>query len=391
MGPYTETNVWPHATRRSKAGPTGPRICMPTARNFTKRLFQCGFYEAQDLLREMADVDLIELEPSSGFRFRESWQRRLLYRDISKTLIYANPGLRKVRLTGQYDLFVSHCQTYWDLLYVNAIDGWKDHCKTSVCWIDELWASAIPLYKYWIHALSRFDHVFVGYRGTVAPLSAAIDQHCHWLPGAVDALRFSPYPSPPARVIDVYSIGRRCEGIHRAMLGASARKEMFYVYDTFPSVFTEVYDHQQHRDFYASVAKRSRYFMVAPGKMDVPEETQGQVAIGFRYYEAAAAGAVMIGQAPKCVEFSEMFGWPDVVMEIRPDGSDVLEVLASLESEPGRVSTISRRNSKEALLRHDWVYRWKKIFQVASIEPSPAMVDRERRLSELAQLAFSTN
>jgi hypothetical protein len=388
MGSLTETNAWPHAAGSSKTAPR-TRICMPTARSFTRRVFQCGFYEAQDVLREVADVDLIGLEPGPGFRFKESWQRRLLYRDISKTLIYANPGLRKVRLTGEYDLFVSHCQTYWDFLYVNAIDGWKDHCKTSVCWIDELWASAIPLYKYWIHALSRFDHVFVGYRGTVGPLSKAINLRCHWLPGAVDALRFSPYPSPPARVIDVYSIGRRWEGTHRAMLGAATRRDMFYVYDTFPSVFTEVYDHQQHRELYANVAKRSRYFMVAPGKMDALEETQGQVAIGFRYYEGAAAGAVMIGQAPNCEEFSDMFGWPDVVIEIRPDGSDVLEVLASLDSERERVSTISRRNTAEALLRHDWVYRWKKIFQVAGIEPSPGMVEREHRLGELAQLALS--
>jgi hypothetical protein len=165
---------------------------------------------------------------------------------------------------------------------------------------------------------------------------------------------------------------------------------MFYVYDTFPSVFTEVYDHQQHRELYANVVKRSRCFMVAPGKMDAPEETKGQVTIGFRYYEGAAAGAVMIGQPPDCEEFRDMFGWQDVVIHIQPDGSDVLEVLANLSSEPERVSTISRRNSAEALLRHDWVYRWKKIFQVAGIEPSPGMVERERRLSALAQLALSS-
>jgi hypothetical protein len=376
-----------HAIGTSKLS-RKPRICIPTARNFTKRLFQCGFYEAQDVLCDIDDVDLIGLEPGPGFRIKESWQRRLLFRDISKRLIFANPGLRKVQLTSEYDLFVAQCQTWWDFLYVNAIDGWRDRCKTCVCWIDELWASAIPLYKYWLHALSRFDYVFVGYNGTAAPLSKAIDRSCHWLPGGVDALRFSPYPNPPARVIDVYSIGRRWEGIHRALLAKAARREMFYVYDTFPSIFTEVYDHQQHRDFYANLAKRSKYFMVAPGKMDAPEETQGQVAIGFRYYEGAAAGAVMVGQPPSCPEFRDMFGWPDVVIQVQPDGSDVQDVFARLNSEPERVSKISRRNGAEALLRHDWVYRWKKIFQVAGIEPSRRMVERERHLKELADLAL---
>ena len=96
---------------------------MPTARGFTKRAFQCGLYEAQDVLVENDAVDLIALEPGPGFRFRESWQRRLLYRDISRRLIYVNPGLRRVRLTGEYDLFVAVCQNYWDLLYLNAIEG----------------------------------------------------------------------------------------------------------------------------------------------------------------------------------------------------------------------------------------------------------------------------
>jgi hypothetical protein len=96
-----------------------------------------------------------------------------------------------------------------------------------------------------------------------------------------------------------------------------------------------------------------------------------------------------IGQAPNCEEFRDIFGWPDVVIEIQPDGSDVLEVLAALGSDPERVSAINRRNGAEALLRHDWVYRWKKIFQVAGIEPPPGMVKRECRLRELAELAIS--
>ena len=43
-----------------------PRICMPTWRNFTRRAFQCGLYEAQDVLVEIDDVDLIYLDMSWG-------------------------------------------------------------------------------------------------------------------------------------------------------------------------------------------------------------------------------------------------------------------------------------------------------------------------------------
>lgn len=130
--------------------------------------------------------------------------------------------------------------------------------------------------------------------------------------------------------------------------------------------------------------------MVAPGKIDSLSETGGQAEVGRRYFEGAAAGAVMIGQAPNSEAFQEIFPWPDAVIEIKPDGSDVIEVLARLGSEPERVSAMGQRNAAEALLRYDWVYRWKEIFRVIGLEPSPRMLERERRLKELATLASNT-
>ncbi|HTT22815.1 MAG TPA: glycosyltransferase [Candidatus Sulfotelmatobacter sp.] len=361
---------------------------MPTLRYLTRRAYRCGLYEAEDVLTEIDDVELIGLGMTWGPWFKDFLVRKALYHDVSRKLIYVNPGLRRVRLTREYDLFIAICQNGSDLLYFNAIDGWRDHCKTSVCWIDEIWAASIPEYKYWLHALSRFDHIFVGCKGSVATLSNATNRSCHWLPGGIDTLRFSPFSNPPERVIDVYSIGRREERIHQTLLKAAGRGEIFYVYDTFPGNDTEVYDHRQHRDLYANVAKRSRYFVVAPGKMD-DQVTRGQIEVGYRFYEGAAAGTVMIGQPPNCEAFSELFQWTDAVVPIRPDGSDVTEVLAMVGSERARVSAISRRNAVEALLHFDWVYRWKQMFRVAGIEPSPGMAARERRLKELADLAMN--
>ena len=80
-----------------------PRICMPSARNFTKRAFRCGLYEAQDVLLEVDDVDLICLEALSGFQLKSAWQRKCLYHDVSRRLMFMNPGLRKVRVTQEYD------------------------------------------------------------------------------------------------------------------------------------------------------------------------------------------------------------------------------------------------------------------------------------------------
>jgi hypothetical protein len=167
------------------------------------------------------------------------------------------------------------------------------------------------------------------------------------------------------------------------------KKKMFYAYDTFNGSYTEVHDHLQHREMFANMAKRSRYFLVAPGKRksDSPEETGDQIEVGFRYYEASAAGAVMIGQSPYCETFNTMFNWQDVVIEIQADGSDVADAISSLAAQPERLVAISRRNAREALLRHDWVYRWKKILDIVGLEPAPQLEIREKRLKQLADQA----
>ncbi len=365
---------------------------MPTWRQFRRNAYRCGLYEAQDVLSEIDDVDLIRLEPAWAAWLDEYWLRTPLYHDRFSKLILANPGLKKVRLSKNYDLFIAVCATFWDLPYINAIERWKDHCSTSVCWLDELWVSDIPSFKYWLPALRQFDYVFVGYRGTVPALSRAADHPCFWLPGGVDALRFSPLSDPAARVIDVYSIGRRHEGIHREMLNAAKRGEIFYLHDTHVGGgMIGVSDHRQHRDLFANIAKRSRYFVVAAAKMDQNDYTQGQVEVGFRYFEGAAAGTVMIGETPDCDAYTDLFGWPEAVIQIQPDGSDVMAVLDELASEPERTAAISRRNTREALLHHDWLYRWSEMLRIIGIQPSPRKALREQRLMHLTDPSASAD
>jgi hypothetical protein len=150
----------------------------------------------------------------------------------------------------------------------------------------------------------------------------------------------------------------------------------------------EPYDIQQHRDLFANLAKRCKFFVVAPGKMNLPNETFGQIELGYRYFEGAAAGAVMIGQAPNTDAFRTSFGWVDSVIPVRSDGSDLRTVLASLTSEPGRMAAISHRNAAEALTRHDWLHRWKEILRIAGLSPGEGLLGRERRLSDLAITAL---
>ena len=82
-----------------------------------------------------------------------------------------------------------------------------------------------------------------------------------------------------------------------------------------------------------------------------------------------------------------MFDWRDAVIELNPDGSDVKKILEQLDADPERISEISRRNSRQALLRHDWIYRWMEMFRIAGLDISSGMRAREQELQSLAALA----
>ena len=363
-------------------------MCMPTWRGFSRAAFRSYLWEFQDVVAEVDDVDCIQLQPSWGFQLSEAWQSRLVWKDISNRLAYLNLGLREVRIAKDYEVFFAVCQDWKDLLYVNAVKGWKDHCKTSVCFLDELWAATIPLSRHWLHLLNQFDHVVLGFSGTVKPLEETLNRRCHYVPSGVDALRWSPLPDPPKRVIDVCSIGRRWEKPHQALLDLAATNEIFYMYDTAVDAGEiRVRDYRQHRSLLAGIAKRSRCFMVAPAKVGAVEQTKGQLEVGARFFEGAAAGSIMIGQAPDCDAFRTNFNWPEAVIPVSPDGSDVVQVLDSVRSDPEHFAAISRRNAVESLKRHDWVYRWRLISTLAGLHLTPELLERERKLAELADVA----
>jgi hypothetical protein len=230
--------------------------------------------------------------------------------------------------------------------------------------------------------------VCLSFAGSVEAVRRTVGRPCHHLPIGVDVLRFTPFPHRPARSIDVYAMGRRVEWLHRALLREAAKGELFYVYDTVPSAFIQPRDHVEHRDLVASFAKRSRSFVTFPAKVDHKDETRGQSELGTRFFEGAAAGAVLIGEAPTGPAFRAEFDWPDSLIEVT-DERALLEWLERCRRQPEQIEAIGIRNAVEALRRHDWLQRWARILELSGLEPTERWIQRKRRLEELAAAAVS--
>lgn len=359
-----------------------PRICMFSLRNVERLVSRCADYEFEDVVCELDDVELLAPEPCYSFAVVQKLTSQLAQHMSVASL---NPGLKKLRLSRNYDLFIAKFLFLRDLPSVNAISGWRDRCRTSVCWVTEAWTGGLHSWKGHLKILSQFDYVVLNCSGSVNRIQEVIRRPCLYMAPGIDAIRFCPYPNPPIRCVDVYSLGRRSPVTHQSLLKMAEQKRIFYIYDTIERMDT--FHHKQHRNLVANIAKRSRYFVANTAKINQQFETHGQSEIGYRFFEGAAAGTVMIGQHPENEAFRKNFNWPNAVIRVPFDAPHIAEVLADLDSQPDRLEEIRRNNIVQSLLRHDWAYRWRAILDIVGLGPKPALVAREKHLKKIAEEA----
>ena len=368
----------------SRAAPA--RVLMPTIRRLNPHAAWCSNYEFEDVARAVDDVDLLELQPAPASQLRQRLARSVAWRGKHPAFTHLNPGVKPVTVRRDYDLFVFVCMNMWDLLYLNAIHDWKARCRVKVCYITEFYGGYARQYDHFLRRLADFDHVAQPFSGSLAEMSRALGRPCHHLPLAADVRRFTPYPDPPRRVIDVLSVGRRSEPVHQELLRLAASHRFFYLHDTIPGPLIRPSRPAEHRDMLANSAKRSRFFIAYPAKFG-DEETRGQSEVGARYFEGTAAGTILLGQAPTAPAFRDDFPWPDAVVEPRLDGADVAEILARFDARPEEAERVAERNAVAALRRHDWGHRWQSILRVAGASPRPGLAERLRALEALADEA----
>jgi len=357
-----------------------PRILFLSQKNlYEQEVWRGSFLEFEQTLQQIDSVDIVAPH-------RKPWYRngkRLALRLGEKFKTPINPGVEQVKLDRDYDVFFFVCEKPSELLHVNAVQGWKDRCKVSFCFLVEFWAREMAQHQSCLEALARFDHVLYMFNDN-EPFEKIIRGTGRYVPAGIDALRFCPFPNPPARSIDVLSIGRRSEKTHKALLRLAEEEGMFYVHDTIDSL--RAYDIDEHRRLMAAKTKRARYFLVNPGKIDRPEETGGKVEFGYRYFEGAAPGTIMIGEIPRNQEFPKIFHWEDAVIQMPFDSENIGQIIKDLDRQPERQAAIRRNNITQVLLNHDWLHRWETVLGIAGLDPLPALGRRKEELLRRAAL-----
>jgi hypothetical protein len=351
------------------------QVLLLSRRSFDRRMYMSFFYELEDVIAETEAAYIAA--PSE--RITGGWARlgaQILNkgRRWSGSIPDEDPSVGTESLDRTYDLFFYTCQRPHQLSLLRKVPEWKKQSRLRACYLTEIFENEFDYFRVELNALRQFDHIFLNDPTLVARMQHVTGRPCHYLPVAVDALRFSLGVEEASRRIDCYSMGRRNERIHRALLKLSESKDFFYLHDT-----AKIFDftsHSEHRRMLASILRRSRYTLC--------DRRDDHYAILLpRMFEAAAAGAVMLGKPPDTEDYLAHFDWPDAMIPV-PDPDNTASLIQDLDRQPQRLATLRAAGATQTLLRHDWVHRWKSVLRVLGLEESTGVRQREDRLLAMA-------
>jgi hypothetical protein len=360
------------------------RILVVSSRGFNAAAASCGCYEFEDLICDVDNADLF-VPVNDRDRMRKMYRLIKYIGKSDRLAAKLTPYPKDFVIDHEYDLLLIVVHNAWDLQLINSIQNWQTKCRYTACLITEIHEKELNNWRLLQEPFQNFDLIFACTYLCNAKLSQAIDRPVIYLPGGSDALKFCPYPNPPERSIDVIALGRRSPEIHRSLLEQAQTSNFFYYYDTVKKQALEIDNPREHRIKLISLMQRTRFSINYFAKFDNPALTKNSQEIGFRFFEGAAAGTIMLGLPPANEMFSQYFDWEDVVIEVDPDSQDIINTIAKLDSQPEKLASIRRQNVVNSLLKHDWVYRWQTILAAFNLAPTQSIIDRQQRLQQLAQ------
>jgi hypothetical protein len=359
-------------------------------------------YEFCRIISECDDADLVApgldnylarwfgalMPPHDDHNVQRDFNR--LVNSFRKSLGFRNTAtVERVALERDYDLFFYVAWSPQSLVELTRFRDWRKRCKRSAIYLAEVWGSTIEQDARYLELLDQFDHVFLLHPESVSRLASRTKAQCWWLPPGVDCLAASPYPSPPERVVDIYSIGNRSARLHEQLLALAQRRNYLYLYDSLSSTDSRVKNWREHRLLLANIIKRTRYFITfSPASLESPKAAKiaGEQVLPSRMFEGAVGGAVMLGSAPKCKEFEEQFPWADAVIEV-DSTADIGTLIDELDAGADRINRLRHRSMTGCLRRHDWAHRWESVLSILQMKPDPQLLQRKSRLAILADEA----
>ena len=229
--------------------------------------------------------------------------------------------------------------------------------------------------------LDEIDHLFTPVDAIASVINAKARRvKYHQLALAVDTLSIA--NCNPIKSIDIYNFGRINDGVHRKLIHSygSANAQRLYVHSTFsqPGLINQ----QEHRALHWRQLLRAKISFCFEASNVA--RFCGSSPVLYRWFEALAAGAIVLGTQPKDETAKDIIFWDANMIEVKADGSDTIAIVDEVLDNYHDYATISNTNRTMAIKHHDWRYRVQNIFDKLEIESPDSLSDQINQLKWLS-------
>lgn len=211
--------------------------------------------------------------------------------------------------------------------------------------------------------VADLDHLFVIDAETAVDINSTFPIETTFLPLATDALRLG--SNAKQRSINIINYGRTDAAVHKCLQShyAEAASDRFYFHSTFSQ--SAVHHLGEHVTLLSKLLSRSRISLCF--EASYVERFCGRSPILYRWFESWAGGCNIVGKRPFGKGVAPLMDWENSTIELPDEASEWVPFFEALLENDQFLTANAQRNSLECLLRHDWRYRLKDMFNLLEL------------------------
>jgi hypothetical protein len=325
-------------------------------------------YDFEGVLADTCEATFIFPEPNNKIRFLKRYRHRIFKSWFKiKDLPSLSQGPNVLLVTGINPK---------ELLMLPALGSLVKKFDLRLAYLFDVY-NPRDLDK---QVILDFDYLFFPVAEIADKVNKIFSVNTDFLPHAFDALRFG--SNQRHRCIDVIGYGRCNPDLHKQLQAQFNQPgtERIYFHSTFSGAQVDSY--KEHRILLAKLLEKSKISLCfEPSQV---ERFKGHSPILTRWFEGFAAGCTIVGKKPFGKGVADLINWQNSTIDIPDSPSEWIPFFEELLGDNEMLLANSRRNYRECLLRHDWRYRLRQMFQTVDL-PIPAKLDEE--IAQLKQKA----
>ncbi len=223
------------------------------------------------------------------------------------------PMLPKKKLPVEADViwYILMCPENYEL---DLFTGWE-HVPKRLVYIFDTLVPHFPIIKN-LFSGDAFNVLISSFHDAAEHLTRLTGKHWNAIEQAVPADRFN-LVEKEEKLIHFSSYGRRHARFHDCLLEFCRQQDLYYDYSTHNAPNVWIHEEELYRH-YAWHLQHSFFTVSWPVEITNPLRAGYFNPITCRWFEAAACGTVVIGQAPDNVLFDKLLH-PDLVVKIDPE------------------------------------------------------------------------